>query len=122
MKNPQTARYCVKNRLKMLMYWRVHCAFSSILSLSKGLFGLEYKGYFAPKHANIDRQVYEHTQSYVHGKVQDLAKYKAEYDATEDNTERQAIQTIINQQFAQLDSSKVVDTNLRNFLVRMRGF
>ena len=33
----QTGQYCVKNRLKMLMYWRVHCAFSSILALSCAL-------------------------------------------------------------------------------------
>lgn len=87
-----------------------------------GLAGLGYKAFFAPKHAAIDRQVFEQTQSYVHGKVQDLAKYKQEYDATQDFTEHQAIKTVINQQFAQFDSNKVVDSNLRNFLVRMRGF
>lgn len=87
-----------------------------------GLVGLGYKAFFAPKHANVDRRVFEETQSYVHGKIQDLAKYKQEYDATQDPTERRAIQTLINQQFAQFDSKKVVDRNLRGFLIRMRGF
>lgn len=87
-----------------------------------GGLGLAYKAYFAPKHANVDRQVYEQSQSYVHGKIQDLAKYKQEYDKTDSPVERQAIQTLINQQFAQFDSSKIVDSNLRKFLVNMRGF
>jgi len=34
LKNPQAAHYGVKNRLKMLVYWRVHSAFSPILALS----------------------------------------------------------------------------------------
>ena len=34
LEKPQTAQYGVKKRLKMLMYWRVHSAFSSILALS----------------------------------------------------------------------------------------
>lgn len=93
-----------------------------ILAFASGLVGLGYKTFFAPKHAAIDRQVFEQTQSYVHGKVQDIAKYKMEYDATNNATERMAIKSIIVQQFAQFDSSKVVDPNLRKFLVTMRGF
>jgi hypothetical protein len=34
LKTPQAAQYCVKNRLTMLMYWRVHSACSPVLALS----------------------------------------------------------------------------------------
>jgi len=34
LKNPHAAPYGVTNRLKMLMYWRVHCAFSPLCALS----------------------------------------------------------------------------------------
>lgn len=87
-----------------------------------GFVGLGYKKVFYPAHENINREVFENTQSYVHGKIQDLAKYKVEYNKTTDPTEQQAIRTIINQQFAQFDSAKIQDANLRNFLVQMRGF
>lgn len=87
-----------------------------------GAVGVAYKKLYKPMHENIEREVFEETQSFVHGKIQDLAKYKREYDATDDMIERQAIQELINQQFAQFDSSKVKDPNLRNFLVNARGF
>lgn len=94
----------------------------TVLSFATGAVDLAYKKVFKPAHENVEREVFENTQSYVHGKIQDLAKYKREYDATDDPTERQAIQTIINQQFAQFDSAKIQDQNLRNFLINMRGF
>jgi hypothetical protein len=87
-----------------------------------GLAGLGYKAFFKPKHENIERTVFENTQSYVHGKIQDLAKYKVEYNELTDPTEQAALKAVINQQFAQFDSSKIQDANLRNFLVQMRGF
>ena len=34
LKNPQPAQSCVEKGLKMLMYYRVHCAFSAIFALS----------------------------------------------------------------------------------------
>ena len=87
-----------------------------------GFVGLGYKKIFKPAHENINREVFENTQSFVHGKIQDLAKYKAEYNELTDPTEQAALKAIINQQFAQFDSSKINDANLRNFLVQMRGF
>ena len=40
LKNAQPARYGVKRGLKMLMYVRVHCAFSAMLALSRTRLGL----------------------------------------------------------------------------------
>ena len=99
-------------------------AFVALVALmfATGAIDLGYKKVFKPANENIDRQVFENTQSYVHGKIQDLAKYKREYDATDNMTERQAITSLINQQFAQFDSSKIQDPNLRNFLITTRGF
>lgn len=87
-----------------------------------GGIGLGYKAFFAPKHAAVDRLVFEETQSFVHGKVQDLAKYKREYDAMTSLNDQQALRAVIGQQFAQFNKSKVVDPGLRQFLVNMRGF
>lgn len=84
--------------------------------------GLGYKMVFKPANENVERQVFENTQSYVFGKIQDLAKYKQEYNALENPNDQQAIKNIINQQFAQFDKNKIQDPDLRNFLVQMRGF
>ncbi|MDD5738495.1 MAG: hypothetical protein PHY72_01005 [Candidatus Pacebacteria bacterium] len=84
--------------------------------------GLAYKMIFAPRHAAVDRQVFEESQSYVQGKIQDLSKYHNEYQKTDDIAAKEAIKQLIIQQFAQFDSNKVVDVNLRKFLISMRGY
>lgn len=83
--------------------------------------GLQWKMYFAPKHENVRREVFEETQSYVHGKIQDLAKYKGEYDKADDEG-KEAIRHLIVIRFAEFDDSKIKASGLRGFLVKMRGY
>lgn len=86
-----------------------------------GLIGLGFQKFFLPKQENIKRDVFENTQSYVHGKIQDLGKYKYEYDqGTEDD--RVAIRAVIVSQFSTFDDSKINNNELRTFLKNMRGF
>lgn len=88
-----------------------------------GAVGLGYKMVFKPAHENVERKVFENTQSFVHGKIMDLAKYKLEYNELAGKaTDQRALQIIISQQMANLDKSKVQDPDLRAFLVQMRGF
>jgi len=87
-----------------------------------GLAGLGYRMFFAPRQANIDRKVFEQTQSYTHGKIQDLSKYYNEYQKADDLIAKEAIKQLIIQQFAQFDSNKVINVTLRNFLVSTRGY
>ena len=91
------------------------------LSWSLGLYDLAWKRFFLPKQENIKRQVFEETQSYVHGKVQDLAKYKLEYEQSTGD-EQEAIRQIIIFRFAEFDETKIKSTNLRNFLIQTRGY
>jgi len=92
------------------------------LTFGLGVFGLEYKKFFAPKHANIDRTVFENTQSYTHGKIQDLAKYYEEYTKTESKENREAIKSLIVMRFAEFDKSKINSPVLHQFLTNMRGY
>jgi hypothetical protein len=87
-----------------------------------GLYGLAWFKFFEPKRENIRREIFENTQSYVHGKIQDLAKYKDEYDSLTDPGDQEALRQIIILRFAEFDESKIRAANLRNFLVRMRGY
>ena len=94
-----------------------------VLIFVLGFIGIGYKMVFKPLSENVERNVFEETQSYVHGKIQDLAKYKKEYDAEEtDELMKRSIETVINQQFAQFNKDHVKDPDLRSFLIRMRGF
>ena len=86
-----------------------------------GLFGLGWNKFFLPKQENIRRDVFEETQSYVHGKIQDLAKYKLEYDNAS-TEEQDALRFIIVNRFAEFDETKIKAAGLRNFLTKIRGY
>ncbi len=45
----------------------------------------------APAMQDAERDVYENTQSFVHGKIDQLSKMKREYEGTEDDVVRKAI-------------------------------
>ena len=87
-----------------------------------GLFGLGWFKFFAPKTENIRRDVFENTQSYVHGKSQDLAKKFEEYNKADSPADRETIRQLILLQFAEFDASKLQSPELRNFLIKMRSY
>lgn len=93
-----------------------------ILTFATGLVDLGYFKFFEPKKENIRREVFEQTQSYVHGKLQDLAKYKKEYDEAETQEDKDAIRSVILLRFAEFDESHVASPNLKQFLITMRGY
>jgi hypothetical protein len=86
-----------------------------------GLFGLGWNKFFLPKQENIRREVFEETQSFVHGKIQDLAKYKLEYDKASPESQ-EALRFIIINRFAEFDETKIKSAGLRNFLIKIRGY
>ena len=83
--------------------------------------GLEWKKFFAPKHANVERKVFEETKSFTHGKIQDLAKYYEEYSKAE-VSDRESIRQFIIMNFAEFDSENITNQKLKDFLVTQRGY
>ena len=67
-------------------------------------------------------RVSEQSKSYVHGKIQDLAKYKREYEQCDDTECRQAIEGLIRSQFAEFDGAAITVPALYDFLVKTRGY
>lgn len=92
-----------------------------VMSFIFGLYGLGWMKFFGPKKENIRRDIFEQTQSYVHGKIQDLAKYQDEYNKADENG-KEAIRQIILLRFAEFDETKIRAINLRNYLITMRGY
>ena len=87
-----------------------------------GLYSLGMFKFFAPKMENVRRNVFEQTQSYTHGKIQDLAKYYDEYNKTDVLGEKEAVRQLIILRFAEFDETKIRPQKLRNFLTNMRGY
>lgn len=91
-----------------------------IFTLNLG--GLGWKMFFAPKYESVNRQVFEETKSYVHGKNEDLAKYFSEYQEAKTDEDKAIIKEVVKVRFAEFDTNKVNVPRLRQFLVSMRGF
>jgi hypothetical protein len=83
--------------------------------------GLEWMKFFSPKYQNVERKVFENTQSYVHGQIQNLSKHYGEYQKA-DNEGKAAIRGIVSVQFAQFDLNHVPSLELKRFLIQCRGY
>lgn len=90
-----------------------------------GVLELEYAKFFFPKREAVERKVFEESQSYVHGKIQDLAKYYEEYKKAESANsfeDRNAIENLIKMNFSDFDAEKIQNMILKNFLIKVRGY
>jgi hypothetical protein len=83
--------------------------------------GLEWKKFFDPKFQNVERKVFENTQSYVHGQIQNLSKHYGEYQKGDEAT-KQAIKGIVSVQFAQIPLEQIPSSQLKSFLITCRGY
>lgn len=64
---------------------------------------------------DIKRENFEHNKSYVHGMVEDLARYKLELARTEDETERKAIINYIIENYSNFDGEMIENESLKKF-------
>lgn len=83
-----------------------------ILSAIGTIFGFGYK-YFK---TNTDRIIFKQSVTYNEGMLDDLAKYKYEYDMAKDEIEQEAIKTLVRNRFANFDKSKIENYELLEFL------
>ena len=96
----------------------------TILLLVVVMFGLEYgslkwKGFFAPKHEAVRREVFKETRSYNEAKLQDLVKYRLEYIKTKDEETKKAIASTIRMMYAEYDETKL-PIELREFVKNIK--
>lgn len=79
-------------------------------------FGPTVHEYFGVRYANADREIFKNTVTYNEGVLDDLAKYKFQYDTAEDDVERAAIADLVRSRFANFDKSKIENKDLKEFL------
>lgn len=88
-------------------------------------FGISYAkvhwwGVIKTKTTEIDRKVVEESRSYNEAKVQQLAKYKREYDKGDADTKK-AIEATVRATCASYDADRLPG-NLKYFLIQCRGY
>ena len=89
-----------------------------VLVLCFGLrwLGIEWRGFFGPKEAEVERKIFKETRSYNEGMVQQLVKYRLEYMRAKTDQEREAIASTVRMMFADYDLKRLPNEELRNFL------
>lgn len=93
-----------------------------VVTFAAGGFNLLYYKVFAPRYEDVRRDVFENTQSYIHGKITDLAKIKWEYDNSTSKVARKALQQRVLHDFAEFPADKIKEPALKRWLVSMRGY
>lgn len=88
-----------------------------LLSLGWGIryYRLEQTKFFAPREAEVQREVFENTPSFIHGKAQHIARLKMQYERAESEAQRNSLKGLILHEAAAIDWS-LLPTNLQTFL------
>lgn len=110
--------------MNAVKYFFIGLFFVSILLLivwGMSYFNLIHFKFFQPKMENARRAVFEETKSYVHGSVQDIGKYYAEYQAA-DESGKIAIKTVIQARFSEFDANNISNLRLKQFFIETRGY
>ena len=81
---------------------------------------LKWKEYFGTKHRNVDREIWEESNSRVYGSIQDISKKQLEYNRAKDNLEKQMICDYLATSYVDIDSSKINSYNTRQFFENCR--
>ncbi|MFQ6871174.1 MAG: hypothetical protein ACLRSF_06805 [Romboutsia timonensis] len=71
--------------------------------------------------ANIKREVFKESKSYVEGMIEDLSNYKREFERAEDINEKEQIANMVDAEFSNFDINKIENQNLYSFLSEIRN-
>ena len=86
-----------------------------------GIIDLGFYKFFGTQTANIQTQIFHENKSYIDGMTRDLANYKYQLMTEKDPIAKKAIIEMIIEKYANFDTSKILDSNLRNFLNQVKG-
>jgi predicted transcriptional regulator len=81
----------------------------------------KYNSTVGVKVVNSQRDMYEHSTTFVEGRVQNLAKSRLELSKTKDVVARRAIVEFIVSDCTNLDSRDINDAGIRSFLEQARS-
>lgn len=75
--------------------------------------------FFAPKYANVQREVFQNTQSFVQGKAEYLGKLRYQY-LMADGPQKEALKSLILSEASTVDMNKM-PPNIQGFVRTLEG-
>lgn len=92
-------------------------SFGGFLVLMFGLtwMGIEWRGFFGPKRADVERKIFYQTRSYNQGMIQQLARYRLQYKTAKTDEERKVVASTVRMMFSEYDH-KTLNPELQNFM------
>ena len=99
--------------------------FLSLALLFSALFGLrwvglEWRGVFGAKSAEIERNIFEESPSFVQARIYDLTRYRRQWMDAEEEPDKRAIEGLIRIQMVNLNPESIRDAELRRFYESVR--
>jgi hypothetical protein len=85
--------------------WALFVGASLLVALI--LAGHEVYQYVGSKYANADREIHTKSTSFVQGTIQNVQRYKLEYDTAENEAHRSSIRQIVLIEVSSLDETKL---------------
>jgi hypothetical protein len=73
------------------------------------------------EHTNVQRENFENSESYVKGMVNDLAKYKYEFETENDVIAKKAIIDLVVGKFSDFPENKINDVNIKTWLIDVKS-
>jgi len=91
------------------------------LSYGFGWYKVFYTGTVEKAQQNVERKVYEETNSFTKGKRMEIIKYYKEYQECKTDEERKAIETVVSMSLADFDEDKFIkDPELLQWVKKMK--
>lgn len=91
-----------------------------ILYITVDSFTVWWDGLIGVKKADVKREIFKHNKSYIEGHIQDLLRYKLDYELAKEEDEKKAIAFHIRHNFANFDESYIDNQELVEFLQKIK--
>lgn len=75
--------------------------------------------FWAPKRANVEREVFTNTNSYIQGKTDNLSRLRFEFQSTKDDGQKAALRTLILSEASNVDTTKL-PADLQGFIAGLK--
>jgi len=111
----------MKNWLKITLSIVAIIAALILLGFGTGYLGVGYTKTVGKAQRNADREVYQQSESYVLGKRQDLGRYYHEWALAKTPEDKKIIESVVRQQFAEVDENIITDPTQYSFLQRCKN-
>jgi hypothetical protein len=100
-------------------FWKVVIIIGAIVIAFGGI-GLGAKAIFGKTNADLDRQIFKSTNSYVEGKLDDLASYKFQWTTADNEIAKKAIEDLVRDEYANFDVTVIESDSLKEWLLTIR--